>query len=69
MLRELPPELQPDRKLFKKAAELDKFYIATRYPNGFDWGAPMDYFDVEDAQKAIADAEEIISYVKSQIFK
>jgi HEPN domain-containing protein len=69
MLRELPPELQPDRKLFKKAAELDKFYIATRYPNGFDWGAPMDYFDVEDAQKAIAYSEEIISYVKSQIFK
>ena len=50
-------------------ADLDKFYIPTRYPNGFDWGAPMDYFEREDAEKAIGDASEIISYAKSKILK
>ena len=69
LLKGLPPEAQPDMELFKKAADLDKFYISTRYPNGFDWGAPMDYFDGEDARKALADAETIINYAKSQIFK
>lgn len=69
MMKELPKEIRPDRKLLKKAADLDKFYIPTRYPNGFDWGAPMDYFESEDAEKAIIDAEEIINYAKSKIFK
>jgi HEPN domain-containing protein len=69
MLKELPKEVKPDRRLFKKAADLDKFYIPTRYQNGFDWGAPMDYFEKEDAEKAVRDAEEIINYAKSKIFK
>ena len=61
MLKELPKEVKFDKQLFRKAAELDKFYIPTRYPNGFDWGAPMDYFEKEDAEKAIRDAQEIIN--------
>lgn len=69
MLKDLPREVKPDKGLFKKAADLDKFYIPTRYPNGFDWGAPMDYFEKEDAEKAIADADEIINYAKSKILK
>lgn len=69
MLKQMPSEVKPDKKLLKTAADLDKFYIPTRYPNGFDWGAPMDYFEMEDAQKAIKDAEEIIAYAKSKISK
>ena len=69
MLKELPKEVRPDKGLFKKAADLDKFYIPTRYPNGFDWGAPMDYFEKEDAIKAIEDAQDVITYAKSKIFK
>jgi HEPN domain-containing protein len=46
-----------------------KFPPPTRYPNGFDWGAPMDYFTKEDAEKAIADADAVIQYAKSKIFK
>ena len=69
MLNELPKELKPNKNLFKKAADLDKFYIPTRYPNGFDWGAPMDYFEIEDAGGAIVDAEEIINFAKDKIFK
>ena len=67
MLKELPEDVKPERELFKKAADLDKYYIPTRYPNGFDWGAPMDYFDKEDAEEAIRDAEDIIDYAKSKI--
>lgn len=67
LLKDLPPENQPGQHLFKKAANLDKFYIITRYPNGFDWGAPMDYFDLADAQQAVADAEAVINYARGQI--
>jgi len=69
MLKELPKEVRPDKNLINKGAALDKFYIPTRYPNGFDWGAPMDYFTKEDAEGAIADADEVIQYAKSKIFK
>jgi len=68
-MKELPKEIKPDKGLLKKSADLDKFYIATRYPNGFDWGSPMDYFEESDAGKAIKDAEEIINYAKSKILR
>jgi len=69
MLKDLPKEVKPEKALLQKGADLDKFYIATRYPNGFDWGAPMDYFTKEDAEKAIADADAVIQYAKSKIFE
>jgi HEPN domain-containing protein len=69
MLREMPKEARADRALQKKGADLDKFYIPARYPNGFDWGAPMDYFTREDAEKAVADAGEIIEYAKRKILE
>jgi HEPN domain-containing protein len=69
MLKELPKSIQPGKMIFKKAANLDKLYIPTRYPNGFDWGIPGDYFGEDDARKAIKDAEDIVNYVKNKIFK
>ena len=69
MLKELPKEVRWDRELLKKGADLDKFYIATRYPNGFDWGAPIDYFVREDAEKALADAGDVIVYAKRKILE
>jgi HEPN domain-containing protein len=38
------------------AKRLDKHYIPTRYPNGFDQGAPTDYYTAAEAETAIADA-------------
>ncbi len=69
MMKELTGNIKAPKSLLKKAADLDKFYIPTRYPNGFDWGAPMDYFEKEDAEKAVKDAEEIINYAKSKILR
>ena len=69
MMKELPADIKATKELLKKAADLDKFYIPTRYPNGFDWGAPMDYFEENDAEEAIKDAEKIIKYAKSNILR
>ena len=43
---------------------LDKHYIPTRYPNGFDQGAPTDYYTAEEAEAAIADAVEIMEFCR-----
>ena len=34
--------------LFEAARNLDKFYIPTRYPNGFALGAPGHFYDRKD---------------------
>jgi HEPN domain-containing protein len=67
LLQDLPPAVRPGRRLLRIGAQLDKFYIPTRYPNSFDWGAPMDYFGEEDARKAIEYAETILEYAKRKI--
>jgi HEPN domain-containing protein len=67
ILKGLPDEHRPNMDILKSAAELDKLYIPTRYPNGFDMGIPGEYFDKEDAEKAIKDAERIVEYVRSKI--
>jgi len=40
---------------------LDKFYIPTRYPNGFDSGAPVDYYTEKDAELAYEAAQHILT--------
>jgi HEPN domain-containing protein len=40
----LPSESRPRSELMDRARELDKHYILTRYPNGFEPGAPVDYY-------------------------
>ena len=69
LIRDLPKEIKPDNEMIKAGMELDKFYIPTRYPNGFDSGSPMDYYSVEDAKKAVEYAEHIFSFIKTQIRK
>lgn len=46
---------------------LDRMYIPTRYPNGFDQGIPADYFMIEDADRAIQEADAILEFVRPQI--
>ncbi len=40
-------------EIFNCTKILDRYYIPTRYPNGFEEGAPMDYYTKKDAQEAI----------------
>ena len=37
-------EVTKNKEMLERARILDQYYIPTRYPNGFDVGAPMDYY-------------------------
>ncbi len=54
--------LQVPDFLIQSAKILDKFYIPPRYPNGFDEGAPSDYFTAGEAEEAIKNAQKIIEF-------
>lgn len=53
--------------LLSASKRLDKHYLPTRYPNGFDVGAPKDYYTEEEASDAISDAEQIYDFCKLSI--
>lgn len=57
----------PSEMLVNSARILDKYYIPTRYPNGFDSGAPTDYFTQEEGRNAIRLAEAILEFCRLQI--
>ena len=70
LLRELPRDkiaVEVDKELLRKAVYLDKLYILTRYPNGFDSGASCEYYTEKEAPEAIEYGEVILSFVKAQI--
>jgi HEPN domain-containing protein len=58
---------QPSETLVNYARILDKYYIPTRYPNGFDSGAPTDYYTEEEGRSAIRQAEAILEFCRHQI--
>lgn len=49
------------------ARVLDRYYIPTRYPNGFPAGAPMDFYDQATADEAVRLAERILGFVSPQL--
>jgi HEPN domain-containing protein len=55
-----PEQFSPD--LLEAARRLDRHYVPTRYPYGFDRGAPRDYYTAQDSSAAIKDAEAIIKF-------
>lgn len=58
---------QPSEILVDYARVLDKYYIPTRYPNGFESGAPTDFYTKGEAQSAVSQAEAIIEFCRHQI--
>ncbi len=53
---------------FRQAeGDLRKHYIPTRYPNGFERGAPLDFYTRREADEAIANAEVILEFCRHQI--
>ena len=69
LLEALPAEKAVTPDLLESGAALDKFYIPTRYPNGFDIGTPEDYYSQKDLSEAIHHAESIIQYCDGKISK
>lgn len=67
LLSALPNAAKPDDQLIDMAKELDKHYIPTRYPNGFERGAPVDFYTLKEADQAITNAEGIIEFCRRQI--
>ncbi len=65
LLQKLPAPVKVPGPLLQKAKELDKHYLPTRYPNGFDQGAPMDYYTKSEARRAVAHAESLIEFCES----
>lgn len=67
LLASLPEASRPDQRLIDVAKALDKHYIPTRYPNGFERGAPTDFYTRDEAATAITHAETILEYCRRQI--
>ncbi|MEA1992894.1 MAG: HEPN domain-containing protein [Euryarchaeota archaeon] len=62
-------EIEIPQNLQEGAKTLDKYYIPTRYPNGFDTGAPKDFFTEKEAKGAINYATEIIKFCRKNLQK
>jgi HEPN domain-containing protein len=67
LLGALPAAAKPNDDLIDRAKVLDRHYIPTRYPNGFERGAPVDYYSQKDAEEAIAHAEAILEFCRNKI--
>lgn len=55
--------------LIDKAKDLDKHYIASRYPYSHPAGAPFQYYTKADSERAVQYAGEIISFCGEIISK
>ena len=67
LLASLPDTAAPEPALIDVAKALDKHYIPTRYPNGFERGAPTDFYTRDEALRAIAQAEAVLEFCRRQI--
>ena len=67
LLGALPVGRQAPDDLVDRAKALDKHYIPSRYPNGFDQGTPRDHYTEREAEAAIADAETILEFCSRSI--
>jgi HEPN domain-containing protein len=67
LLAGLPDASAAGADIVDAAKALDKHYIPTRYPNGFERGAPADFYTAGEADRALADAERLIEFCRRQI--
>lgn len=67
LLAGLEPKTKISTVLLDSAKLLDKHYILTRYPYGFDSGIPADYYTKIEAQAAINHSKRIIRFCLNQI--
>ncbi len=67
LLESLPDNFKCPEPLIQSGAALDKFYIPTRYPNGFDAGTPEEYYNHNDLTEAIRHAEAVIRFCKNTL--
>ncbi|MGP3667583.1 MAG: HEPN domain-containing protein [Candidatus Bathyarchaeota archaeon] len=64
LLKELENFCKVPKELLNLAMELDRNYIAPRYPDAYAEGSPFEYYSEEIAKRLISYAEKIISFVE-----
>ena len=64
LVTDLAEKLPVPDVLLSTSRRLDKHYIPTRYPNGFDAGVPRDCYTQDEAEKAIEDAATVCAFCK-----
>jgi HEPN domain-containing protein len=67
LLARLPASCSATPDLIERAKMLDKHYIQTRYPNGFDSGKPGDYYTRTEAELAVQHAEVLIGFSRNHL--
>ncbi len=65
LLEGIKEKIDIPQDLIEKAKYLDRFYIPTRYPNGWPSGIPADYITKEETVNAISYSEKIVQFCKS----
>jgi HEPN domain-containing protein len=69
LLANLPEEARAEASVVDRAKELDKHYIPTGHPDGFERGAPVDFYTLKEAEQAIANAEAVVAFCRNQIHR
>lgn len=52
--------------ILERVAELDTYYVPTRYPNALPGGVPARVFGRDAAERALAGAQEVMEVVKAR---
>ena len=69
LLKNLEGKFEIREGFFSYARILSRYYIETRYPNGFPEGKPGDYFDEDLAKEAIDASEKIFKWCRDIIHR
>lgn len=67
MLQQLASKGEVPEAILDAARELDKVYVTSRYPNGFNSGSPSDYFTEKTSRQLIDYGRQILEWCRSQI--
>lgn len=62
LLQGLADKADVSEALLDAARTLDRHYIPTRYPNGFDQGFPGEYYGKNESEEAIRHARTIVGF-------
>lgn len=62
LMRIISNKVEVNEELLNCARSLDRYYVPTRYPNGFESGSPYEYFTRRDAEDAIFCSRRIIEF-------
>ncbi|MGB9677385.1 MAG: HEPN domain-containing protein [Candidatus Ratteibacteria bacterium] len=65
----LSKKIKVSDEIKQLAKLLDFYYIPPRYPNGFSYGKPSDYFTKKQAEEALNATDSIIRFCERHIFK